>query len=331
MIPLAILAADDWLHHPRVLEELGRDFDVHDFGGWRAWDEPTLAAKCRSVEIALTSRRSPKLPAALAGDFGRLRWLCHCHGTIRHLADRSLLEAGLLVTNWGDHVAGVAEGAMALLLCQLKQLVTLGAHVKGGADERVWQEFDGTLEGLAVGLYGFGPIGRHMARMLAPFGARIAVYDPYAAALPAGVRRCATLRELFATCQAVSIHCGLNDQTRDSVGGELLDLLPQGAVVVNTARGHVVDEAALAERVAAGRLLAGIDVIRDERNWPASPLAPLPGAVLTGHRVETGKGYPPGREPVRALPDYVVRNLAAYRAGRPLEGVVTAAEYDRKT
>jgi len=102
-------------------------------------------------------------------------------------------------------------------------------------------------------------------------------------------------------------------------------------VVVNTARGHIVDEAALAERVAAGRLLAGIDVIRNERDWPASPLAPLAGAPCRTRPGGRSARRPPGREPVRELPDFVVRNLAAYRAGRPLECVVTAAEYDRKT
>lgn len=331
-ITLGILANDEKFRDPQIRAQLTRHFEVHDFADWRSYDPATLLAKCRSVEIVLTGRGSPKLPLELAQDFGRLRWLCHWHGTIRHLCDKKLVEAGLLVTNWGDAVDGVAEGAMALLLCQLKQLPALDAFTKGqSADERVYQMFPCTLKGRDVGLYGFGPIGQHMARMLAPFGARIAIYDPFAKDVPRKIRQCATLRDLFATCQVISIHCGLNHQTQDSVTGELLALLPQGGIVINTARGGIVDEAALAELVKQGRLLAGIDVIRDEGKWQESPLAPLRGSVLSHHRIGSGKGYPPGQSPPPELPDFVVHNLRAYRQGQPLVNVISAAIYDLKT
>jgi len=331
MIKLAILAADAWLRDADIRLQLSRDFELHDFSDWQSWDAPTLLKRIRSVEIAITSRASPRLPEELAENFGHFRYLCHAHGSIRHLASKRLLEKGLIVTNWGEFIAGVAEGAMALLLCQLKQLVTLDRWTKGGPDERIYQMFPCTLEGRDVGLYGFGPIGRHMARMLEPFGPKIAIYDPYAKNVPAHIRVCPTLRELFATCQIISIHCGLNDSTRDSVTRELLELLPQGGIVINTARGHIVDEQALAELVGKGRLLAGIDVIRSERNWAGSPLARHSGAVLTHHRVGSGKGYPPGHRPKPQLPEFIVKNLAAYRQGKPLINVVTAEEYDLKT
>jgi phosphoglycerate dehydrogenase-like enzyme len=331
-IPLGILAADDQFRAPKILAQLTAHFEVHDFADWRSYDPRTLVEKCRSVEIVLTGRSSPPLPRSLAKDFGRLRWLCHWHGTIRHLCDKKLVEAGLLVTNWGDAVDGIAEGAMALLLCQLKQLPALDALTKRQAtDERIYQMFPCTLKGRDVGLYGFGPIGQHMARMLMPFGARVAIHDPYAKNVPRQIRRCETLRELFATCQIISIHCGLNKQTQDSVGRELLDLLPQGGIVINTARGGIVDEAALAEFVKQGRLLAGVDVIRDEGKWAQSPLAPFRGAVLTHHQIGSGKGYPPGQAPNPELPDYIVHNLRAYRLGKPLVNVITPAIYDLKT
>ncbi|NQU10752.1 hypothetical protein HQ590_08180 [bacterium] len=331
LIPLGITAADPVFHTPATRALLARQYEVHDFSDWSRLDAAALLVRFRSVEVVLTGRTSPALPLALAGDFGRLRCVLHLFGTIRGLVDKRLIERGLTVSNWGDDVARVAEGALALLVCQLNQLTALNAHVQGGADARVYQSYPPTLDGRDVGLYGYGPIGRHLARMLEPFGARIAVYDPYAGDLPAGIRRCATLRELFATCQVISIHCGLNDQTRDSVTRDLLELLPQGGILVNTARGRIVDEQALADLIVAGRLLAGVDVIRDEPRWTESPLAGLAGAVLTGHRVCVGKGYPPGQEPEPRLPEFAVRNLEAYAAGRPLINVVTAAEYDLKT
>jgi len=333
MIKLGIFAADPLFQAPEIQTELRRDFDVHNFNDWKQLDGAAQLARMRSVEVAMIGRSSPKFPVELAQDFGQLRYVCHSYGSIRPYIEKPLIEAGLLVTNWGDEVDGVAEGAMALLLCMLKQLVPLNAHAKGGADLRIHQAFRCSLKGLDVGLYGFGPIGRHMARMLEPFGAKVAIYDPYAKDLPPHIRRCDSLRELFSTCQAISLHCGLNAQTKDSVTRELLELLPQGGIVVNTARGEIVDEQALGELVGAGKLLAGIDVIRDEKkwDWAGSPLAAHPGSVLTLHGIGGGKGYPPGQQPKPSLHEYVTYNLAAYRKGEPLINRITADLYDLKT
>lgn len=330
MIKLGVLCSDEFVHED-ALAQLRQDFDVYDFREARDYDVARLAEACRSVEVLLTGWSSPKIPAALADDPGRLKYVCHARGSVRHVLDKSLLEAGVIATNWGDEIEEIAEGAMALLLCMLKQIPALDAFTKGGRDERIHQMFTPRLKGLDVGLYGFGPIGRHTARMLEPFGARIAVYDPYATEVPADYRRCATLRDLFSTCQAVSIHCGLNAETEDSVTRELLELLPPGGILINTARGKIVDEEALAHLVRQGRIVAGLDVIRDEKNWPGSPLAGLRGAVLSKHAIHSGKGYPPDKKPTETLPAYVVRNLEAWRQGQPLVHEVSAAVYDLKT
>jgi glycerate dehydrogenase len=191
-----------------------------------------------------------------------------------------------------------------------------------------------SLRKLPVGLYGYGPIGRHMGRMLQAFGARVSIYDPYARDVPAGVLQCATLRELFGTSVAVSIHCGLNDATKGSVTRELLDLLPQGGVLVNTARGAIVVEEDLAAALKAGRIVAGIDVIADEHGadaWQRSALAACPNVILTQHRVSGSRHYPPGYEPPRELPEFAVTNLEAFAAGKPLINVIAAEIYDLKT
>jgi phosphoglycerate dehydrogenase-like enzyme len=196
----------------------------------------------------------------------------------------------------------------------------------------VWQAYSIHLHEMRVGLYGCGPIGRQLAASLVALGAKVAVFDPHIEQLPPGdVKHCQTLEELFESCPAVVVMCGLNDQTRNSVTRELMEKLPQGGVLINTARGPIVDEKALAELVARGRLLAGCDVIRDEGDWPGSPLTGLDGAVLTHHRVGPGKGYPPGEEPLTPIPDHCLENLRAYADRRPLEHVVSLEMYDLKT
>ena len=333
MIPLGIFGNEKHLLSPEIQAELARDFEIHRFDSWQSYDPATLLDKLRSVEIVLAGHGAPKLPMELCQDFGRLRYLCLLCGSIRAFVPKTLLKAGLRVTNWGDAVDSVAEGAVALILAMLKQVVTLNDFARTGKDQRICQTFPCTLRGRDVGLYGFGPIGRHAARMLQGFGPKIAVYDPHAKDLPEGIRRCATLRELFSTCQIVSIHCGLNDATRNSVTRDLLELLPQGGILVNTARGDIVDEAALGELVRAGKLLCALDVIHNEAkwDWAGSPVAASPGAVLTRHGISGGKGYPPGQAPRPRLPEYAVFNLAAYRQGRPLRNLITAEIYDLKT
>lgn len=309
-------------------------YELVDLSAFKSWTPELMLEKLRSVDVAVTGRASPPLPLALAGNFGRLKLLCHLHGTIRHLVPKALIEAGLTVTNWGDAVAGVAEGAMALLLACLKQLAELDHWTRTHEDRRIYQMFPCTLHGTPVGLYGYGPIGRHMARMLMPFGPKIAIYDPYAKDVPPEIRVCPSLRELFATCPIISIHCGLNEATENSVNAELLDLLPQGGILINTARGGVVVEQDLADALNAGRLCAGIDVIADERGgdaWQRSPLAKAKNTILTHHRIGGGRGYPPGKAPAPTMPDFLRHNLQAFAAGGGLINAIPAEIYDLKT
>ncbi len=330
-IPLLVLADDPFLHHPENLAAIPGAYDVRTVEAVGELGEEQLLDACRSAEVILTGRKSRRLPEELIDDPGRLRWLCHHFGTIKHLVSKDHLAAGLTVTNWGTSFRSLTDGAILLLMAQLKQLITLNDFVKTGRDRRIYQAYPPHMRGLKVGLYGYGPIGRQVRDRLAGLGCELAIYDPYARNVPAEDRVCASLEELFATCWAVLVLCGLNDTTRGSVTGGLLDRLPQGGILVNVARGPIVDEQALADRVAAGKLLAACDVIQKERDWPGSPLAPLDGAILTGHKISTGKGYPPGSEPLRPIAPHVVDNLRAYAAGQPLQHVIALDEYDLKT
>ncbi len=331
MIPLLILAADAHLYHPENLRALAEGYQVRDGRDWRGWSQAQLLDCCRDVEVIITARRSPRLPDELIADRGRLRWLCHLHGTVRHLVSRAHIEAGLLVSNWGDAPRPVAQGTVALLLATLHQIPGLDRYARTGTDRRVAQEYLTDLTRMRVGLYGYGPVGRQVGAKLLALGTNLAICDPYAADVPAGVTVCRSLGELFSTCQAVIVICGLNDQTRGSVTRGLLERLPQGGVLVNVARGPIVDEQALAELVDAGRILAGCDVICDESDWPGSPLAAGQGAILTRHHVGVGMGRPPHLRDHKRLPGFALDNLAAYRCGRPLKYLITPQMYDLKT
>ena len=114
-------------------------------------------------------------------------------GTLRAHVPKELVEAGILVSNWGDHPAnGVAEAAMTLLLGVLKDLpkvIGVARDQKWGVETRI----RGTLAGTRVGIYGCGVIGRRFVELLQPFGSQIRIYDPFAEALPEGSERADSL------------------------------------------------------------------------------------------------------------------------------------------
>ncbi len=313
------------------LQEVPDAYTVHDFSDWRSWPHQQLLEKMRSVHVVMTGRKSPKFPSELIEARGKLQWHCHFHGSVRYLVSREHIEAGLTVTNWGCSMRPVAEGAVALLLATIKQIKQADLYSQTGQDRRFWQGYFPSLPHMRTGLYGLGPIGRNVAEMLLALGARLSYYDPYAEDVPETIRRCDSLAELFESSDAVVVVCGLNDQTRGTVDKTMLEKLPRAAALINVARGPVVVEQDLADLVAQGRILAGCDVICDESDWPASPLAGLDAACLTHHQVGVGKGYHPDEKPLNRYPDFVMENLRSFAAGRPLIYTIAPEEYDLKT
>ena len=334
-LTIGLLMADQSYNWDAIAQELSPHTIIR-LNDWADWDEQALAEKVRACEIIVTGRKSPQLPESLAIDPGKLKLLAHCHGSIRRVISKHLISSGIHAVNWGDNVSGVAESAMAMLFACLKQLNGLDAFIRADwkNDQRIFSDFPATLKERDVGIYGFGPIGRHMARMLEPFGANIHLYDPFATDVPASITRCTSLDELFSSCQCISIHCGLNDATRGSVNRSMLKRLPQGGIVINTARGPIVVEQDLADLIAERRLLAGVDVIEKEDQWPLSPLAQQPSnlVLLTGHVICNGKGPGPTKSEKRhGLPRHTVANILALAKGEPLQHEITADIYDLKT
>ncbi|MBN8507488.1 MAG: C-terminal binding protein [Burkholderiales bacterium] len=176
----------------------------------------------------------------------------------------------------------VAEGAFALLMALFKRFKPLQQAMQrdGWAwPEPRWLAHD--LSGKTLGLVGLGRIGRNMARMAAAFRMRVLAFDPHLQpqAWPAGVERCAELDELLARSDAVSIHCVLDTQTRHLLGAAQLARMKPEALLVNVARGEIVDEAALLRALTEGRIAgAALDVYgREPLSRQGHPLSALYG------------------------------------------------------
>jgi glyoxylate reductase len=215
-------------------------------------------------------------------------------------------ERGIAVTNTpGVLDAAVADLTVALILACRRHLVASDRFVRERGWQRGWARpelLGRDLAGSTLGLVGLGRIGSEVARRAEVFGMRV-VFHRRSEGLP--------LDELLRTADVVSLHVPLTPETSGLISRERLALLQDGATLINTARGAVVDEEALVEELASGRISAGLDVFVDEPQVPER-LFDLPNVVLTPHiasaTVET-RG---------AMTRVLVDNVLAFLGGAPL-------------
>ncbi len=187
----------------------------------------------------------------------------------------------------------VAEGAFALMIALAKKLGPLHCEMK--ASGWAWptpQWLGNDLAGKTLGLIGMGRIGRSLARMAgAGFRMRVLGFDPFVSResmAGVGVEKCDHLKDVLSTSDFVSVHAVLNQTTRHMIGRAELDQMKSSAILINVARGALVDETALVNALLSGRIAgAGLDVFSQEplslTSHPLSPLFGLPNVILTPH------------------------------------------------
>jgi D-3-phosphoglycerate dehydrogenase len=184
----------------------------------------------------------------------------------------------------GANAQSVAELTLGLMLAAARRIALLDRELRAG---RWTRSQDGLqLAGRRLGLVGFGQVGQRVARVAQALGMEVHAHDPQlAGASPVpGVALHTTLDGLLAVSDVLSLHIPLTRETRGLIDGRALDLLPPGALLVNTARGEVIDEPALIERLRDGRLAgAGLDTMALEPLPAGHPLTLLPAVVLTPH------------------------------------------------
>ncbi len=242
-----------------------------------------VAALAASIQPdAILSRQGPVTAAVMDAAPG-LRVIAR-HGV--GVDDVDVAEAqrrGIVVTRApGSNTQAVAEHTMALLLALAKDLPLLSAQVAGGA----WRKAETKVRdvaGLRLGLVGCGAIGQAVARLAGAFGMPVAAYDP-ALLDNAGIASVTDLPALLARSDVLSLHVPLCPATRHLIGAAELIALPPGAIVLNTARGGLIDEAALLEALEAGHLAgAGLDVFEHEPPPDRHPLRRHPRVICTPH------------------------------------------------
>ena len=285
---------------------------------WQAHDATApgdVVARLRGATIAITNK--VPLRAEAIDQLPDLKMIAVAATGTDNIDLAACRARGIVVSNIRDYsLVSVPEHCFTLMLALRRNLVAYRADVEAG----LWQASSRfclldhpitDLAGCRLGIVGYGALGRKVAALGRAFGmeicvtARSAVPDTDVAQLP--------LDELLRTCDVVTLHLPLSDATRHMIGAAELATMKPGAVLINTARGGLVDEAALAAVLATGAISAGFDVLSKEPPVPDNPLLGLrlPNFMLTPHTAWASAGAQ------QILADMLVDNIEAFVAGAP--------------
>src|SRR6202050_5674071 len=264
-----------------TVEALGDQVEVRWVDGP---DREKLLAAVPEAD-ALLVRSATTVDAEVLDAAPKLKIVARAGVGLDNVDVKTATERGVLVVNAPtSNIHSAAEHALALLLSAARQIPAADASLR----EHAWRRssFSGTeIFGKTVGVVGLGRIGQLVAQRLAAFEAHIVAYDPYVSAAPAGHtgHELLSLDDLLGRADFISVHLPKTPETAGLIGKEALAKTKPGVIIVNAARGGLIDEAALADAITSGHVrAAGLDVYSKEP-CTDSPLFELPQVVVTPH------------------------------------------------
>ena len=291
-----------------------------------------LKKSLSNAEALVTTWDSPKFNEDIKQLAPHLRVITHCGGEVKSRFSASLFEE-LTITNAAEPMArATAEMGAALLIYSARNIDHYRDALRRRSN-RIYQDLHlhGNSEsviGREVAMIGFGRIGRALIELTRGFELRWLVHDPYASkdAAKNQTVRFVDLETLLPKAHLLVLTAALTDETRGLLGRARLAQLPDGAVVINIARGGLIDLAALTKEVRSKRLRCAVDVTDPQEPLPINhPLRTLPGAIVTPHIAASNLRV---REQIA---DTVLDDLESFFAGREVKNRVTVAMLARMT
>ena len=246
-------------------------------------DEDSLAALCEQHQPVAIIVRYGKIPARVM-DASRALRVISKHGSGTDTIDSKAAAArGIAVkAAVGANADAVAEHAWALILGCAKDVVALDARMRAGFwDKATHKSLE--LRGKTLGVVGVGEIGRRVAELGVAFGMKVLAFDPFAKAAPEGATL-VDLGQLLGQSHVVSLNCPLTEDNRHMINRASLATMRDGAILVNTGRGGLIDEPALLEALASGKLrAAGLDAFATEPLVGEHAFRAVPNVILSPH------------------------------------------------
>ncbi|SEF47591.1 D-2-hydroxyacid dehydrogenase family protein [Bosea lathyri] len=312
MIRIAVL--DDYQNVARGYADwssLGPDVVVDVFN--EPMSVEAAAERLAGYEVLCLMRERLPLPRSLIERLAALRLVIVTGGRTRVIDFAAAIERGITVchTSAGESEYATPELAWALMLAAARHLPDEHQRMRHNG----WQETIGTtLGGKTLGLIGLGKLGSRMAPIGKAFGMSVIAWSQNLTAERAAEHGVTAVdkRTLFKTADAISIHVPYSERSKDLVGEAELAAMKLGAILVNTSRGPIVNEAALLAALQDGRIRAGLDVFDIEPLPKDHPLRHAPNVVLTPHLGFVTEGA------YRAFYQDMVDGIRAWRAGSPI-------------
>ncbi len=272
---------------PEVLARLRESVDIDPAVVAEDFTDPRVRDLLARTEVLVTGWGCPRLDAAVLDAAPRLRAVLHSAGSVKGFTTPEVWRRGIAVSSAAAaNAVPVAEYTLAMILLAGKDVLAARDRLRTERAFPGWGLVPGIgNHGRRVGVIGASRIGRRVIELLRPFDLRVSLTDPYvdetgAAALGVPLL---DLDDLLRTSDVVTLHAPETPRTRHLVGRRELALMPDGAVLLNTARGGLVDHDALIAELRTGRIGAILDVTDPEPLPPDSPLYDLPNAFVTPH------------------------------------------------
>ena len=283
MPPFAVLvtAPDTTEYAKRLLTEAGA---ILHFMPMPITEQALIARFSATPIDAVFMSGSPPLTAPALKAAPQLRVISKRGAGVDSLAMQTATAQGIAVmVAIGANADAVAEHALAMMLSLIRELPGFDRDLRKGLwrDSRPpVREFRGQM----VGIVGYGAIGRRTAALAQACGAEVVIHTRSPVTCPAGMRTEPDFARLLGEVDILSMHCPLNDATRNLIGRAEFEKMKPGALLINTARGGLVDEAALVDALKSGKLAgAGLDTFAVEPATPDNPLFALPNVLCTPH------------------------------------------------
>jgi len=250
-------------------------------------DATFIKNNIQDKDICISCWGTPPFTKEVLDNADRLRLIAHSAGSVKPIVTDYVWEKGIRITSSAPAIAtAVAEITLGLMITSLKRVFQLNELTHRGfwkVEEEISKAK--SLYDITIGIVGASHVGRNVIRLLKNFKVDILLYDPYVSeeqAKELGVKL-ATLEELLANSDVVSLHAPSIPETYHMINRDNIKLLKSGSILINTARGSLIDESALIERLEKGDIFACIDVTDPEPPDKDTPLRNLPNVILTPH------------------------------------------------
>ena len=288
-------------------------------------EEVVEAAK--DADVLITSWGTCKYYKEHAAQMPNLKMIAHAGGTVVPVAAPDLYETDVKVISGNDVFAkSVAEGCLCYTLAALRRIEHyVGVMREGGFRTEIFENRG--LFGKKLGIVGFGAIARHFLNLVRWFDLEVLIYSSHLTDEEAAKygARTASLEEIFAECDVISIHASNTERTRGMITRELMASMKSDALLVNTARGAVIDEPAMFEMLLDGRFYAALDVFAEEPPAKDAPIRQCKNALLMPHMGG------PTMDMRGVVTLELCKDIARLQKGEPLQYEITAEAARRMT